>query len=1003
MLKTPMSNSRLDKIKANTPVSLILHGGNRQGYLLAKTLIDQGSHVIIVDKYTSSTQKYIKDLKQTGHVDFFDFKGLQSLYKKLKRFDYLFYLLNNKLTKKAFDSKGFLAETSHLENSLKIAKKHNAKVCLTTSLSLNRELSNRVNNEEISKPSAYSNIELQKYCETLTSEFQSKTKGNIRIIRLATIIGAGVEEVENLTIHNLITDSTHKSQISIDGEGLEIHNLIHENDATYGLLKLTFADRTKGEVLSLANKNDYTTLSIAYKLLELNTEAQSIKFVENNDSKFIIRDLYIPATHASKYGWSQQSSLEESLVEQIQSYYDKINKKWALSSITDLTPKKASIKKDETKLGSFVNIFKAPFKKFFSSKKKKEILPENILKFGMGIGVAFVVMYFLIYPIIGITMGSLIISNNINKTKESIVVLDTSATTEQLEKIEKNINRISDSLDNLYWIFQITGQKGFYNNSTQMVLGFKYAIEGSDSLIDGVSPLLMYIKDFEPSINLETTVPSTTREYRSYLENMEENQYKIENASYKISLSTEIINSLDTTVFPKFLQDYILEIKDLLSQVNKTTETVEEISVFIPDLLGVTERKRYLILLQNESELRSTGGWLTSYGILGIEGGQVRELFVDDIYNADGSLRAQQKSYNAPKSMQNALGVSEWPFSLVNWYPDLTETYISAEPFIDELGKGNDLDGVFTIDISFVQKILNSWDGIEVPGVNEIVTSDNLYAKIFEMHEEFTPGSTQKTTFLANLANEIITKLLSMDMMELAEMGDIFTESLEEKHLQATFKNRYAYQYFNDNSWAGSLDSKYDEAPIAIDWNWGGNKANLYLEKNHNLTMDIKNENTIDFKYTLAVENTSTKNVYPEGDYINYQRIYIPANAQVLGIKGIEDNDYDVYRESGFKVIGGWFNTPIDSSNTLEISYRLTKAEGSTTFPLQKDGENMFLDLNIFKQAGERRHAYKLDIIYPSTWNVQSSEALNSISNQLSSRFDLDTDKEFSISWRIPN
>ena len=68
-----------------------------------------------------------------------------------------------------------------------------------------------------------------------------------------------------------------------------------------------------------------------------------------------------------------------------------------------------------------------------------------------------------------------------------------------------------------------------------------------------------------------------------------------------------------------------------------------------------------------------------------------------------------------------------------------------------------------------------------------------------------------------------------------------------------------------------------------------------------------------------------------------------------------------------------------------------------------KEYNNIFLDLDIFKQAGEKKNAYKLDIAYPSTWTLNSSDNLNGISNQLSTRFDLDTDKTYSVIWRIPN
>ncbi len=998
-----MNNTKLNKIKAQTPVSLIVHGGNRDGYLIAKTLIDQGAYVIIVDEYNGETKKYISDLKNTGKADFFDFKGYESLLNKLKKFDYLFYLLNNKLNTTEFNSKEFLSETQNLEISLQASKRNSAKFSLVTSLFLNRELSIRVNNEKISNPSPYSNIELQKYCETLAAEFKDKTSCNIRIIRLATVIGLGVENLSNKVLHNLLLDATQKSQITIHGEGLDNHNLIHENDSTYGILKLTFSEKTNGEVITLANKNDYTTLSLAYKLLELNTDAQSIKFVEDKESEFLIRDLYVPATHATKYGWTQQTSLEEALIEEIQVYYDKVNKKWEITDKKTKPKEKSITNRSETTFGSIINAIIKPIKNLFDKENRKEIEPKKILKFSAFALSIFLFVYFIIYPVIGLLLGATIISKTISDTKESITELDISKSKKNIEKINNNLERVSSSLENLYWIFNITNNKELYNNSSQILLGFQYTLDGADSLVNGLEPFAMYVKDFQPAINLQSSTPTTTREYRQYLSSIEDNQYMIDDASYKISLATELVNSVNTSIFPSFLQDPILEAKDILKEVEKTTKSAKEALIFVPKLLGVDERQRYLILLQNESEIRSTGGWLTSYGILGIEGGQVRELFVDDIYNADGTLKVQGKSYTPPKSMQTALDIKSWPFSLVNWNPDLSETQIAAEPFIKDLGKGNDLDGVITIDIAFIQKVLDYWGGIEVPGENEIITSDNLYAKVFEMHENFTPGSTQKTTFLANLSNEIIKKLLSLNISDLALMGNVFTDSFNEKHLQVTFSDRDAYKYFNDKSWAGTIDSRYNEAPVVVDWNWGGNKANLYLEKNHSLTLDIKDENTIDVKYILTVENNSTENKYPQGDYINYQRIYIPSNANILKIDGLKDNAYTTYKENGFKVIGGWFNTEIQKINTLEISYRLTRESASNIFPLLKDNSNIFFDINIFKQAGEKKNAYKLDVLYPSTWNLESSEYLNSISNQLSGRFDLDTDKTFSIVWRIAN
>lgn len=998
-----MNNLRFNKIKTSTPISIIVHGGNRVGYLIAKTLVEQGGYVVIIDKFTSDTKKYISELKKSDLVDFFDFKGFESLFKNINRFDYLYYVQENKLRQYEFESKDFLLETKYLELSLTQVKKNDAKFSLITSLSLNRELAKRTNSESISTPSAYSNIELQKYSETMVAEFKDKTNINARIIRIGTLIGNGVEKVQDETVHNLITEATQNPQITIKGDGLEIHNLIHEDDAIYGILKLTFSNNTKGEVITLANKNDYTTLSIAYKLLELNTEAQSIRFVDNPEENYLIQDVYVPAPHATKYGWTQQMSLEKALVEEIQVYYDNINKSWDVSSTDVKEEKKPTTQITKTKLGEFVHNLTEPFRKIKLHKGNSKPSAKGIYKGILLVIFLAVFSYFVIYPILGTVIGLGVISSSIKNLSSTIFEPTNETNSKEIENVKNNLSRVSDSFENMGWMFSLASKQPLYNDLSKVLIASQNAVDGGQELLEATYPLSMYVKDFKPAISFDDSTVNTTREYRDYLEKIGENRYKLEEASYKIALANEILKKIDVNTFPTFTKDKLVQIKELAITAQEATKTYKEASAFLPEILGVDERQRFLVLLQNESEIRSTGGWVTSYGIIGLEGGQIRELFVDDIYNADGTLRVQGKKYSPPESMKNALNLKDWPFSLVNWSPDLSETRVASEKFVSDLGKGNDVDGIITLDITFFQKLLDKWGGIEVPGEDEIITGQNIHEKVFQMHREFTPGSTQKTTFLANLANEIIKKMLSMDIGQLMEISDVLTSSLDEKHLQITFANSSAYNFFNSRNWAGSLDSKYNDAPIAIDWNWGGNKANQYLNKNLSLSVTIRDEETIDFAYTATVENTSTVNTYPQGDYVNYQRIYIPADAQVLKIVGIKDNKYSTYKESGFKVIGGWFDVPIKETATLEISYRLKKSSSGVMFPLVKQENTTFLDLNIFKQAGERKHAYKLDISYPASWVLSNPASLNTISNQLSGRFELNRDMEYKIVWNTPN
>jgi nucleoside-diphosphate-sugar epimerase len=1001
-----MSKEDIKKIKANIPVSVILYGGRGLGFFLSQTLVSQGGKVVVIDEFNAKTKPYIDKLKKLGNVSFFDIKGLEDFYQKVGRIDYFIYLLDEHLhEKEVFTSKQFFAESKYLDQTLDTVKRFKSKFSLVGSLRLNKELAKQVQSVNASSPSPYSNIELQKYCETAVAEYTDKNGINARIIRLGTVMGRNIASVTDPDIDKLLLEATQKSSIDIEGEGLETHNIVHESDATYGILKMTFLDKTRGEVITLANKNDYTTLSLAYKALELNVDAQNIKFVEGDNLKPILQNLYVPAPNAGKFGWKQQISLEQSLMEQLQSYYEKENKSWNMSDQTKkelptYTPTKTKTIVERTKAGKTVGKIKDFFEKIFGRKTSKEILtPKRIAVTSLVTIAVILFSFFILSPLIGIGLGTASVYSNTKEISSSLSSLDVETTSTKVGRIEKSLIRINQNLEKTHWIFKLVQKESLYNNATQLLLGIQYAIEGSGDMITSLQPLIEYFQEFEPALDFQSSTGSTTREYRTYLEELESNSYKIQDSAYKVELAFGIIDKVETSQFPKFTQEKILDLKDLSEQLYSTLEPLSEVSSFLPDLLGVDERKRYLVLLQNEGEIRSTGGWISSYAILGLEGGQIRELYVDDIYNADGMLSVQGKKFPAPRSMQEALSLENWSFSLVNWDPDLTNTMYSAEQFVAEMGKGDDIDGLITIDISLLQKLLDEWGGLEVAGETEIVTSSNLYSKIFEMHTSFTPGSSRKSTFLSNLADGAIKKILSSDISGYATIGEVVQESLDEKHLQMTFKNSDAFNYMDSHNWAGSLDVEYEGAPIAVDWNWGANKANLYIKKNHNLAITVKDENQLTFKYSLSIQNDSKKDNYPEGEYVNYLRIYLPLDAQILSIKGLEENEYDIYEENSLKVVGGWFNIPIQEVETFEISYKLRKDTGELHFPISVDGNNKELKLELFKQAGTNQDAYKVDVIYPSTWNAISAEGLNGLNNQLTGRFDLDKNIPVQITW----
>lgn len=998
------------KIDIQKPVSVIVHSSNNLGFHLAKILIEQGSKVVLIDEFNLTSKEYITQLKKIGDVDFIDFRGYEEFFKLINRIDYLYFLQYDLFnTTIEFNSKRFLEESKRLDLSLKKCVEFKSKFILVNSIDLNKQLGLSINAEKQSVPTPYSNLELQKYSETLTAEYHDKSDANVRIARLGTILGENFSPSKNSTLHKLLLDSIKGPAINIYGEGLDTHFIINEKDALFGILKLVFAEETKGEVISLSNNNEYTTLSLAYKLLELNTNASDIKFIHQPESQGFGHIQYIPAPNAEKYGWKQTIPLEQTFIETMKKINPAVDLSSQLNEIQSIKenvnrdkPENKTIEVIKTPLGHIIDFFMKPFEIIgkFLRKGKENVTPPN-LKYLALITIFFILLfYFILGPVISIGIATY---QSYSKTKivaEKIRSFEFESSLEELNEIKRYSDTSLSSLKRIEWVFNVFKQEDLYQNTYQILFAGKQISYGAEDSIDSLIPLSDYLKNFEPAIEINGSDVLTTREYRTELTQLKQNREKFIKSSNDILYGIQTIEGVNITVFPKFIQEYLTIIKDYSSTSKQIIEPLQKVIVMLPLVLGVDSRQTFLILFQNPSEIRSTGGWLSSYGIISFEGGQIRELKIDDVYNLDGDLKVQGKTYSPPESMIEALGISSWGFSLSNWEPDMNLSAKDMKFFIEESDKYSEIDGIISLDVSFIQKMLDIWGGIQIPDESEKITSANIYSKITEMHNEFEPGLSQKSTFLTSLSDQLVKKLLSSDINNLFEISDAVFTSLNEKSIIFYLFDQNNGTYFSNKGWSGIIDNRYYSSPALVEWNWGANKANLYLEKNFQLDIDINSSKSVEYSYKVTIKNNSNKNSYPEGDYENFVRIYLPYNASVTTIKGIDDISQKVDVTNNFKVISGWFNVPIKTTQTLEIKYILESTE-NTYFPLRSDSTQILLPLVVYKQPGAMNQDIKINITYPQEWILKDSSGFTNATNILSMQEDFNQDINKEISWSI--
>ncbi len=1008
------------KLPTNKPTTLVIHGANFVGEQLTELLTTQKSHVVIVDEFTKDNRDTIKKLKKDYGVTSFDLSGIETLGKQLKRVDYIIVLLNQfLLTNENFSSKRFLSETNIVDTVFKLALNKNAKVLLGTTVSLHRKLVTTKGSEsdklsDVSKQRPYTPLELQRYCENLAAEYHDQSALNTRIVRLGEVIGEGMPLEANTKFVDMVKEAITKPRITIEGEGLDYTYYVHVLDAVYGIIKALFSGKTNGEVFSLSYEDEISTLSMAYKVLELNPKAAEIQFIEAKESG-TSQQTYVPAKNLGKIGWKPKIPFDRALLETVDYFHEKYKIAWKDKpelSILDKFKKDKSDKKTKEKshaadrvtpLGNLLYSITNPIKnfgnsirsKFSKSKDSFELSPKLVAKYSLILAVVAVLYFFLIGPIIQVAAGTGFAYYYGKKAYAQAGSLEMTAASKSLDRTSYFTSLANDGWEGLFWIKYIPGLKQSYTETEKIFEGAEHLSKGGQYLTQGFEPYAEYFKNFEPTASFEGSTSSGSNLYNEELEAMEDSVILIKNAQVEISLAAEAFGDVDTSVYPNSIEKKVDRLIQETEKVDETVDTAQNFAGFLPDILGKDGRQTYIVLFQNPMELRSTGGWLTSYAVVGIEYGQVRELEVNDVYTTDGQLTERVEP---PASMQEALGTTDWKLSLSNWSPDFPQSAEAAEYFLKQSGETTSIDGVIAVDLEYVRGLIDIWGEIEIPGEAEPVTSDNMYDKVIEIHREFTPGSTQKPAFLSNLANEIMKKTLQSPSDSWADIASVSMEALNEKHLLAYMHNTSFNQFLDDQDWGGQLNPETNIV-YPVEWNDGGNKANHFITRSTELDATITDENTVQQKLTINYENSSTQNKYPEGVYENYIRIYLPRGSKMIRVEGIESTDFETDSGANLEVLSGWVRVPVKSKTSISISYKLERGDVSD-FPVTiEPGGLVSYRLNMIKQPGLDADDLTVEVTYPEQWIPTDLVDIHRELNTLSNRSQLDTDQEFEFKW----
>ncbi|MEK7112822.1 MAG: DUF4012 domain-containing protein [Patescibacteria group bacterium] len=333
---------------------------------------------------------------------------------------------------------------------------------------------------------------------------------------------------------------------------------------------------------------------------------------------------------------------------------------------------------------------------------------------------------------------------------------------------------------------------------------------------------------------------------------------KADEISQKVSSARQELDYIDPNRYPlKFRGKEVREkIKKALELVGKSAEAVSSAKPMLevsPYLLGLDEKRQYLVLFQNDKELRPTGGFLTAYSIMKVDKAKFEPVLSNDIYNLDGKYKPTltvpgpiAKYIKGPYILSKG-----WRLRDMNWSPDFEESMVLVSKEAGKVGiKG--VDGIIAVDTHLLVNLLDAIGEIGVPGFGnfstKILPECDCPQVIFELESfadtegpivwsENEPGKIvyapanydNRKKIIGPLMNSILANAMGQPKDKLPKLFEAGFKSLMEKHVLFYLFDEKAQTAVEDFGVAGKIKDFSGDYLHINDSNLGGRKSNLYV------------------------------------------------------------------------------------------------------------------------------------------------------------------------------
>ncbi len=560
----------------------------------------------------------------------------------------------------------------------------------------------------------------------------------------------------------------------------------------------------------------------------------------------------------------------------------------------------------------------------------------------------------------------------VDKLKQSVNDKDLDQVKINLANLNQHLSQIKSTYSKLKLVGSLPVVRNYYKDGQEALIIADNGLETGNILITAIEPY----KDFLGIKGAATSSADTTEDRIEFLtQSIEGLIPHFDTIESKISNINDSINKIDASRYPDNIRGIevkskINQAQDLTSQVYQYIKNSKPLLSKVSWLLGKDSPRNYLMIFQNDGELRPSGGFWTAYSTMTVKNGKVTPGTASNIYDLDDKINSRVPAPRLIKSYH--INVPYLNLRDSNLSPDFpTNAKIFLDQYTKVMGSKNKFDAVVAIDTEILVdmvRVLGKLDTrVGTFTANPDKRCDGCPSIIYDL--QWMSGRPRnyiepnRKDFMNPLMSALLANVMGSEKNKMSPLVQTLFENINEKHVMIYFPDEQMQNVGNMANITGKIvdvDQNTDYLHLN-DANFASAKSNIFITQK--IDHDIKIQNGVaTHKISVTYVNPSPGSNcnLEKGDlclnasvYRDLFRFYTPLGSKLVKMTGSEVETVQ-YEELNKQVFEGFYGNKFGLNPKSNIKTSIEYTSGVNV------GKDYALVLQ--KQPGTKAVDYQITI-----------------------------------------